>query len=54
MTEALTEKLAAKGKEQGWRAVLGKLTTEGKKAAREVDAVIKAADFNKIDPEVWQ
>ena len=54
VTEALTEKLAAKGKAQGWRSVLGKLTPQGRKAAREVDAVIRAADFNKIDPEAWQ
>jgi hypothetical protein len=46
ITEALTEKLAAKGEEQGWRGVLGKLSPEARKAAREVDAVIRAADFN--------
>ena len=54
VTEALTEKLAGKGTEQGWRSVFGKLTAKGKKAAREVDATIKAADFNKIDPDAWQ
>jgi hypothetical protein len=54
VTEALTEKLAGKGKAQGWRSVLGKLTKEGKKAAREVDAIVNAADFNKVDPEIWQ
>ena len=54
VTEALAEKLAGKGNAQGWRSVLGKLTPEGKKAAREVDAIIRAADFNKIDPEAWQ
>lgn len=54
VTEALAEKLAGKGKQQGWRAVLGKLTPEGIKAAREAAAAIKAADFNKVDPEVWR
>jgi hypothetical protein len=46
ITEALTEKLAAKGEEQGWRGVLGKPSPEARKAAREVDAVIRAADFS--------
>jgi hypothetical protein len=54
VTEALMEKLEGKGQGQGWRSVLGKLTAEGKKAAREVDAIIRAGNFNKIDPEVWQ
>ncbi len=53
VVEALTEKLEATGKKQGWRSVFGKLSAEGKKAAREVDAVLKTADFHKIDPEVW-
>ena len=54
VVEALTEKLAGMGKKQGWRSVFGKLSPEAKKAAREVDAIIKAADFNKVDPEAWQ
>jgi hypothetical protein len=54
VVEALTEKLAGTGKEQGWRSVFGKLSAEGKRAARAVDSVIKAADFNKVDPEAWQ
>ena len=54
VTEALAEKLEGKGKERGWRTVLGKLTVSGRKAAREVDAVIKAAHFNKVDPEMWR
>ncbi|MDR3405389.1 MAG: hypothetical protein P4L99_23040 [Chthoniobacter sp.] len=54
VVEALTEKLEKKTEEQGWRAIFGKLGPEGKKAAREVDAIIKAADFNKIDPEFWK
>ncbi len=54
VTEALVEKLAGKSNVKGWRSVLGKLTAEGKKAAREVDAVIRSADFNKVDPEAWR
>jgi hypothetical protein len=54
IVEALTEKLEGKGKEEGWRSVLGKLSGKGRKAAGEVGAVIKAADFNKIDPEAWR
>ncbi len=54
IVEALTEKLEKKTKEQGWRAVLGKLGPEGRKAAREADAVIKMADFHKIDPDAWR
>ena len=54
VVEALTEKLEGKGNKQGWRSVLGKLSAGGRKAAREVDAAIRAADFNKVDPEAWQ
>ncbi len=54
VTEALAEKLAGKGRQQGWRAVLGKLSPDGKKAAREAAAAVQAADFNKVDPEVWR
>ena len=56
-TEALVEKLASgrvAGKALGWRAVLGTLTPQGKKAARDVAAKIQAADFNKIDAEMWR
>ena len=52
--EALTEKLEEKTKEQGWRSLFGKLSAEGKKAAREVDAITQTGDFNKVDPEAWQ
>lgn len=54
VVEALAEKLEGTGKKQGWRSVFGKLSAEGKRAAREVDANIKTADFNKIDSEAWQ
>lgn len=54
VVEALREKVEGTAKEQGWRSVFGKLSAEGKKAAREVDSVIKAADFNKVDHEAWQ
>src|SRR5688572_23905994 len=54
VVEALREKLESTGKKQGWRSVFGKLSPEAKKAARQVDARIKAADFNKVDPEAWQ
>ena len=53
VTEALAEKLAGKGRQQGWRVVLGTLPPEGKKAAREAAAAIQAADFNRVDPGVW-
>ncbi len=52
--EALTEKLEGKAKEKGWRSVLGKLSADGRKAARAVDATIKTAEFNKVDPEAWK
>ena len=48
--EALKEKLEGTGKKRGWRAVFGTLSPAAKKAAREVDAVIKTADFNKTRP----
>jgi len=54
VVEALAEKLEGTGKKRGWRSVFGKLSAEGKKAAREVDAIIKTSDFNKVDPEAWQ
>jgi plasmid stability protein len=54
VVEALTEKLQQVKREQGWRSAVGKLSAEGKKAAREVEVIIKAADFNKMDPEAWQ
>jgi hypothetical protein len=54
VVEALTEKLEGTGRKRGWRSVFGKLSPEAKKAAREVEAIIKTADFNKVDPEVWQ
>lgn len=53
ITEALTEKLASKA-DQGWRAVLGKLTATDRKAAREVAAAIAQADFNQVDPSAWR
>lgn len=57
VTEALHYKLgtAKRGqKPAGWRAALGKLTPQLKKAAREVDAIINAPDFRKIDAEDWR
>ena len=57
VNEALAEKLAAGangGSDVGWRAVLGTLSPEAKKAAREVDAVIQGADFNNVDAEMWR
>ena len=55
VTEALNDKLAvSKHKTAGWRAALGKLTPGLKKAAREVDAIINAPDFRKIDAEDWK
>lgn len=51
VAEALVEKLAGQGR--GWQAAVGTLSPEGQRAAREVDAMIADADFNKIDPEVW-
>jgi len=56
VNEALSEKLAAGatgGKDIGWRAVLGTLSPEAKKAAHGVDAAIRSADFNKVDAEMW-
>jgi len=54
VVEALTEKLKRTTKKQGWRCVFGKLSAAGRKAARDVDETIKAADFNRIDPEAWR
>lgn len=57
VTEALHDKLgtAKRGqKPAGWRVALGKLTPELKKAAREVDTIINAPDFRKIDAEDWR
>jgi hypothetical protein len=56
VTEALQEKLAATNGKQtgGWRAVLGKLSPEARKAAREVDAIVNAPDFRTIDEEDWK
>lgn len=54
VVEALTEKLTGTGKTRGWRSALGKLSAEGQEAAREVDDLIRAADFNKVDARDWQ
>lgn len=57
VTDALNDKLAIAKRGQkpaGWRVVLGKLTPELKKAAREVDGIIKAPDFREIDEEDWK
>lgn len=57
VNEAVQDKLA-QGKHrqelQGWRAVLGTLPPEVKRAALKVDALINAPDFRQIDPEDWQ
>lgn len=54
VVEALMEKLEGSGKERGWRVVLGKLSAEGRKAARQVDEALKTAEFNKVDPDAWR
>ena len=54
VTAAKEGKARGHRKKQAWRSVFGKLSAEGKKASRAVDAVIKPADFNKVDPEAWQ
>ena len=57
VTEALRDKLGAAKRGQkpaGWRAALGKLTPALKKTARELDTMINAPDFRKIDAENWK
>ncbi len=57
VNEALAEKLssgALGGKEPGWRAVLGTLSPEAKKAAVKIDGTIYAANFSKVDPGMWE
>ena len=57
VTEALHDKLGSAKRGQkpaGWLAAIGKLTPELKKTAREVDTIINAPDFRKIDAEDWR
>lgn len=57
VNEALAEKLASgvtAGMEPGWRAVLGTLSPEAKRAARSVEAAIQAAAFSKVDSGMWE